>query len=320
MKKTLLAVAVLGAFSTAAFAQTNVTIYGVADLGLVKKTNQSVREEGYRTSRLGFKGTEDLGNGLSAIFNIEGGLSLDTGATNTTAGSTALFNRQSWVGLSSKSIGWVKLGRTTPVFYDAAIRVDPTACQGIIRLCAVDTATNGGYLLGQNNRESNAVTFGTANFGGFVGEAQYVLSEVGKGGKGTSNGYGFAGMYNNGPISAQAAYQKSVGTDFKMWNIGGGYAFGPAKLTVGYSKGNAALAVKNPKSAQLGLDYAVTPSGNLKATYSHSKADKLGKTNQYGLGYEHHLSKRTDVYALASRAKTNSVAINGVAVGLSHNF
>lgn len=320
MKKTLLAVAVLGAISTAAFAQSNVTIYGVADLGLVKKSNQSVREEGNHTSRIGFKGTEDLGNGLSANFNIEGGLNLDTGATNSQSGSTAMFNRQSWVGLASKNIGWMRLGRQTTGFYNASIRVDPFGNEGVARTGTIDLAAFGGYQLGQANRRDNALTFGTNDLAGFKGVAQYVFSEVGNGGKGTSNGYNFAGMYDNGPISAQAAYEKTAGSDFKMWHAGAGYAFGPVKATIGYSKGNAALATKNPKSAQLGLNWAVTPSGNLKAAYSNNRADRTATVNQFGVGYDHHLSKRTDVYAYANRAKSSSTAVNGIQVGLAHNF
>src|SRR5690606_10200795 len=114
MKKSLLALAVLGTFSGAALAQSSVTIYGVADAGIAYTDNgnpageQWSVESGQQSgSRLGFKGTEDLGGGLSAIFTLESGFNLDNG---TSAQGGRLFGRQAWVGLNG-GFGTVKLGR-----------------------------------------------------------------------------------------------------------------------------------------------------------------------------------------------------------------
>ncbi|MFD2273855.1 porin [Undibacterium arcticum] len=113
MKKTLIALAVLGSIAGVAQAQSNVTIYGVVDLGLAHENNGSTSltrmdDGGLNGSRLGFKGSEDLGGGLSAIFfNLKNGFTADTGAQ---ADAAKLFNRQSFIGLTG-GFGTVKFGR-----------------------------------------------------------------------------------------------------------------------------------------------------------------------------------------------------------------
>ena len=120
MKKTLLALAVLGASAGVASAQqSNVTVYGIVDAGVQYKNDGNPAgktlslESGQQNgSRLGFKGTEDLGGGLSAIFTLENGFNVDTGTLGQSTPTTQrLFGRQAWVGLSSNSFGSVKLGR-----------------------------------------------------------------------------------------------------------------------------------------------------------------------------------------------------------------
>ena len=113
MKKSLLALAVLGAFAGAASAQTNVTVYGLVDAGIQRTDtdNSGARwglDSGLQSgNRLGFKGSEDLGGGLSAIFTLESGFNLDDG---TQAQGGRLFGRQAWVGLNG-GFGTVKFGR-----------------------------------------------------------------------------------------------------------------------------------------------------------------------------------------------------------------
>src|SRR5471032_2776238 len=105
MKKSLITIAVLGAMSSAAFAQSNVTIYGIVDAGIVSERGgaagnvSKVTSGAASASRLGFKGTEDLGGGLSAVFKLESGVRIDDGSLDNT--NSQLFNRESWVGLKS---------------------------------------------------------------------------------------------------------------------------------------------------------------------------------------------------------------------------
>ncbi|EEF22565.1 conserved hypothetical protein, partial [Ricinus communis] len=114
MKKSLIAIAVLAATSSAAFAQSNVTIYGILDAGITSERGGAqgnvtkVTSGAASASRLGFKGTEDLGGGLSAVFKLEAGVKVDDGALDNT--NSVLFNREAYVGLSSKEAGSLLIG------------------------------------------------------------------------------------------------------------------------------------------------------------------------------------------------------------------
>jgi hypothetical protein len=122
MKKSLLALAVLGAFAGVASAQSSVTLYGTVDLNAryVKADGQDRRltlsQDGINSSQLGFRGVEDLGGGLKAGFNLLAGVNADTGTTN-----SKFFNRRSTVSLFS-NLGEVRLGRDyTPTFWNLTI-------------------------------------------------------------------------------------------------------------------------------------------------------------------------------------------------------
>jgi predicted porin len=125
MKKSLLALAALSAFATAAQAQSSVSVYGIVDAGwvnvkddaTVNKTGGGLKTDNLVSSRLGFKGTEDLGGGLAANFMLEGTLDVVNGRMGKSDGasyvdaSATVFNRAAWVGLSSKTLGEIRLGR-----------------------------------------------------------------------------------------------------------------------------------------------------------------------------------------------------------------
>ncbi|MEG2964592.1 MAG: porin, partial [Janthinobacterium sp.] len=130
MKKTafsLAAMAVLAAAAGAAQAQSNVTVYGLLDVGVDNTSNASpskgsvshVSSGGMNTSRWGIRGSEDLGGGLKAVFNLEGGILMDTGAAD-----GALFKRQAYVGLEG-SYGRLVLGRSFTTVYDFVLPFDP---------------------------------------------------------------------------------------------------------------------------------------------------------------------------------------------------
>jgi len=144
MKKSLLAIAAAGAFVGAAQAQSSVTVYGIADAGynvtnrMIAGTSTQTQGAGsgqLSTSRLGFRGTEDLGGGRSAIFTVELGLTLTSstlsGSTNT-ANNATLDNRQSFVGLSDKTLGTLKIGRQYSLAHEVIGGSDAGYANGII--------------------------------------------------------------------------------------------------------------------------------------------------------------------------------------------
>ena len=201
MKKSLLALAVFGAFAGAASAQTNVTIYGIVDMGFARVDNGTATanklDSGIQSgSRIGFKGTEDLGGGLSAIFQLENGFAADDG---TLGQGGRLFGRQAWVGLNG-AFGTVKAGRQfTPVYANLGT-FDPF----------------GNALAGNSERIFNTEFEGsrfdnnlTYNYSanGFRGELQYAFGEVAGNNSANRAIGGFAG-YKNGPVDAVLTYTK----------------------------------------------------------------------------------------------------------------
>ena len=282
MKKSLVALAAL-AVAGVASAQSSVTLFGVVDSsissysstsrdlngatllnpfylnqGSVKVSRRELANSGYNSSRLGFRGTEDLGGGLAASFWLEAPITNDDGATG-----VSTFNRRSTVSLSG-GFGEVRLGRDyTPTFWNNTV-FDPFGTNGVgtnlIHTAAAD--------FGHPTRASNTIGyFLPPNLGGFYGQLQYGFHEKTKydPGLATPNvannsrtGRNIAGRfgYANGPLDVAIAYGSSTigdqfyaGTTTKLntLNLGASYDFGPVKLFGEVSR------TKNK------IDYEVTP-------------------------------------------------------------
>ncbi|MBO9536471.1 porin [Herbaspirillum sp.] len=224
MKKSLLALAVLGAFAGAAQAQSSVTIYGIVDTGIVYSSKVAtggtvgnvatgsrfqLSSGNVQGSRIGFKGVEDLGGGLSAVFNLETGFDNDTGALNgqdkSPAGTTNLFRRKSVVGLQG-GFGAVLLGRQTDFLDDLGGALTSVGDFG-------GWTGNVGNNLNrlEGTRTNNSIRYNTNNLGGFTGSLIYGFGETaGQTSAGQSFGAGL--KYENGPLALGAAYyQAKVG-------------------------------------------------------------------------------------------------------------
>ena len=310
MKKTLLALAVLGTLAGTASAQTNVTIYGVVDAGVSWIDNGAAAGNTVRMdsgllngSRLGFRGTEDLGGGLSANFQIENGFDSTTGAA--TQGGL-LFGRQAWVGLSN-NLGAVKLGRQNNVLYVASAFVyDPFG------ISLAGDASKFFKLYG--SRTDNAVDF-SVKAGGVTGELAYGFGEVAGNNSGNRQ-LGVMLRYKAGPVDALLAYHRqnnATGTDnAKTTLLGGNYDFGRAKVYAAYAwdKGLGAL---DQRDALIGVGVPVGGVGTVLASYIR-KTDKAvanADSNQIALGYVHDLSKRTALYTSYSRVSNDGAANYG---------
>jgi predicted porin len=306
MKKSLVALAVLAA-SGAAMAQSSVTLYGVADIGLARQDNGSTSvtrldSGNLNGSRWGLKGTEDLGGGLKAIFTVEAGFSLDTGATAaTTTRPNDFFNRQSFVGLAG-GFGTVKLGRQTNPVYSNSSTFDPfgNALSG-------DTSKLLNY---QSSRTDNAITYAYAA-NGFRGEFQYALGEVAGNSSASHTVAGFVG-YKAGPIDVVVTTQdtrNATDTDStKVTLLGGNYDFGVAKafLTFDSEKGTGTTDLRNTVvGARVPLG-----AGTVIVSYiSHqNKAVSSSDSHLFGLGYTYDLSKRTALYTSYGRLTNDSGA------------
>lgn len=323
MKKTLISVAVLGAMSSAAFAQSNVTIYGIVDAGIVSEHGgkdggvNKVSSGVANASRIGFRGTEDLGGGLSAIFTLESGYNVDTGAQDV---SGTLFNRQAFVGLRSTTAGTLTIGRQYTPWYNALAQVGDPFAAGL-----AGSAKNLFPANGTNLRNSNAVVYQTPVYSGLSGEVFYGLGEQDD--SSVRRQISAAVSYTNGPLNARVAYNSrkndngtatTIGTQDgigRNYLLAVNYDFTVAKAyfmynqnkglnSTAYSNGGTAYtsvavpASQDSREALLGVQVPVTSAGKVIASFIYND-DREGANRdakQWAIGYTHDISKRTTGY------------------------
>ncbi|QHE94157.1 porin [Pandoraea fibrosis] len=274
MKKSLLALGVLGAFAGAAHAQSSVTLYGIIDAGLqyVSKTGGNLAGTGTTSknfqfangnlqgSRWGLKGAEDLGGGLKAIFVLENGFNLGSG---TLGQNGRMFGRQAYVGLSSATAGTFTIGRQ----YDSVVDFVGPYASGSQWSTFAGAHPYDNDNLNNSFRVNNSVKYTSVNYNGFSAGGMYGFSNSannGTTGTGFANNraYSFGLGYANGPVSFGAGYlylgapnsnasgviansgtgdattaMTAGGTSDKAWiaSAGGSYAFGPATLGLVYA-------------------------------------------------------------------------------------
>jgi len=316
MKKTLIALAVLAA-SGAAMAQSTVTLYGVADLWVGKAKGQDtvMGNGGLSTSRLGFKGSEDLGGGLSAIFTFEQRLQLTNGATN-----ARTFDRQANVGFTG-GFGTVKLGRgwnaMDDVFgmsnsgFDSALSANATW---------LNQNTSGDLYNGAADAQ---LYYATPEFAGFTAAVSTQL----KGNAGAGKLSAFNVAYANGPVAVALGYEKDEASgDQKGTMINGSYDLGMAKLLASYYTTNNTGGVAGAKvnSYQLGADVPLSSALTLSVGYASSKPKGGQSDSGFGVAALYSLSKRTSIYAgvRAESRKASNAQADGdfYALGVRHTF
>jgi predicted porin len=342
MKKSLLALALAGAFTGTAFAQTNLTIYGIADIGYTYFDNgvDSINrlDSGIQSgSRIGFRGSENLGSGLSAIFTLENGFNLDNGTFGqpTATGATRLFGRQAFVGLSS-GFGAVKLGRQINPIRNSVEAIDPFA------IGLAGNASNVFNVYG--DRSDNTINYSLPSnlLGGVKGELAYSFGEQPDS---TSLGrvWGGAIGYAGGPFEVTLAYHDvnlvTTGGDAgnaKTLFLGGTWDFRVVKLHAAYAKneGETATGIDaiDSQDGMLGVSAPVGP-GRILASYIRRKDDLVNArdADQWALGFTWDLSKRTNLYTSYAHTKNDGAGtLNGAAapgedpstfnIGVRHRF
>jgi predicted porin len=342
MKKSLIALAVMAA-AGAASAQSSVTLFGIVDLAVRNVRGDgnghvtSLSRDGYNSSRLGFRGTEDLGGGMAASFWLEAGVNNDDGSMGTTVqnsgtgaalgGGGLTFNRRSTVSLSG---GWgeLRIGRDyTPSFWNLTV-FDPFGTNG-----SGTTATLQGGATGVNTvRASNSIGyFAPANLGGFYGQLQYAENELPNNtGAAIDSGRYFGGRvgFASGPFNVAFAIGRTDvpevagADDILAMNLGGQWDFGMAKL-MGQLVWDSNIAGASNADGRGFLIGGLVPvgAGEIRLSYSQYRFDVLGaepKVKKMAIGYVHNLSKRTAVYTTLAHLKNSGGAaqsVNGSAVG-----
>jgi predicted porin len=345
-----------------AHAQTSVQVYGRLnmDLEAISFSNTTGGADADMTrmssnsSRLGFRGTEDLGNGLKAIFQIESSVNPD-------AGTGTLAGRDSFVGLQG-NWGKVRMGIMDDVFKGMGGYTDRFKGTGLQDDGTI-TALGGGGV-GFTRREVNSLRYDTPTFGGFRGEFQYGL--VNEAPVDAQTSLTMAGHYANGPLAVGVAFARhhnfTVGRSDKGYRIGAKYDFGIFDIAGGITRLDYEVASGDIKhdfytistgiklgGGVLSFKYGVAPDNKGSATNGATtaagsdgarlfKGDNSG-AKLYTLGYEYNLSKRTQLYTYYTRISneananyrfgTNGVNIaaagpgaspSGFVVGVSHDF
>ncbi len=332
MKKSLIALAVLGSVAGVAQAQSSVTMYGLVDVwaGRVKNevggvsTSTTVLDSaGLATSRWGVQGSEDLGGGLKAIFKLEQGFD----ASNGTATTGTAFNRQSWVGLEG-GFGTAQFGNVwsafDDVFYIGNSVFDAVSFSPAYRVLSV-----GQY----NDKPRNALRYTTPNFGGFSGTVSHGLDENAAVKRDQTD---FNLQYAAGPLTAAFAYQvqndaAGVDADAKFTYFTAAYDLGVAVLKggVGTTRNVTTRGVFATKTNdwQIGADFPLSSALTLSAGYAASK-NKDGsdvKRNGVSVGALYALSKRTSTYAAFTKVKQEAGATTTdrdtvFGAGIQHKF
>jgi predicted porin len=328
MKKALLAAALMAAGVTAAYAQSSVTLYGRLDAGVeyvngLKNGHRFEAQSGdWGTSLWGMKGSEDLGGGLSAVFRLEDGFTLQNGQTG--GGSGELFSRYALVGLSSTTYGTFQVGRS--LFISNGVwDFDPFV---------QENWSSASLVRGRNwPQVSNSFNYQSPNLYGFDFAGQYALS----------NSTNFNGNNNAGTVTAASTTGRADGAQItytgSFFEVRGIYdeirdgngrfsnlfafsreytaavnlTFGALKIQAAYEHLNAnAVTDGGPTSANhewLGATYQFTPAFALTAGGYHINANKgAGNATLYETTATYNLSKRTFLYATAATVQNSSTA------------
>lgn len=344
MKKSLLALAVLGAFAGAASAQSSVTLYGVADANITAAKGGGERlwslgSGGLNGSRFGLRGSEDLGGGLKANFVLENGYSIDTGAqlqtgtstaTSSTAAGARLFGRAAWVGLGG-SFGEVRLGRQYTPIGALTDELGPLGTKGADLFAVAGSVGNARY------RSDNAINYLSPNIAGLTINAQYSFqfdgAEQNKPNEKSGRQYGINALYKGGPFQGGLAYFKMEDTalatvgnqDQQAYLVYGGLTFGGFTTKLAYEQTDI-NAAKDRKiwgvtfEAPLGPVNLAVGLAQSKDTTFASGVDDDANLATVQVVYE--LSKRTALYTFYTHVDNDTataLGFNGPTVNKNSN-
>jgi predicted porin len=335
---------------TAAFAQSSVQVYGTIDGGLRYQTNVdaagnslvSATSGNYYANRLGFRGKEDLGNGLNAHFQLESGFKTDTGELDNT--NNVLFNRTAAVGLGG-AWGSIDVGRQYTVGFRTEKFLDPfnhhytpivplasgagTSLPAAAKTAGLSASSNSG------TRFNNDVQY-TGSFGGLTVRAEYALGEIADdASKGAAKGAAFS--YTGSTLLAAGAYihkETPAGFTNNMFVAGGGFKWKGMTVKGGVSRERQETATAGTYQNETrfgGVSYQVSKPVDITAAIYRSAFDSVAGSGTRQLiivGGTYYFSKRTNLYAEfdvnrydgALIPSSNQTRQNGMSVGVMHAF
>jgi predicted porin len=329
---SVLAAAALLLVSGLAQAQSKVTLYGLMDVsaGSSKlaggQSVKSVDSGKMTTSYFGMSGSEDLGGGLSAVFTLDSFLRADAGKGGR-SDTDNFWARSAFVGLSSKDLGTLRLGRNTTQLFVQTLLFNAFGdsfgySPSIRHYYNAGSGVSTGALTGDSGW-SDSVLYLSPKFGGFTGGLFFAAGE-GAGGR----NWGANAAYGQGAFAISATYQNvakdssttAAVANTKTWQLGSSFDMGVVKLFGQYGQVDNTTTGRDYKITAAG---AAVPIGNGKilAQYGQLSASAGADRKTFSFGYDHYLSKRTDVYAVAMSDKVDGLSGgNSYSLGIRHRF
>lgn len=340
MKKSLIALAVLGACMSNTYAQSNVTIYGIVDAGVTHVSNDNggrttVEAGQMQVSRWGFRGLEDLGGGLKAVFGLEGTLLNDTGAAGVATGtpsSTSLFDREASVGLVG-GFGTLTFGRQNILGINSVGLADPmnlafAATSPNVLFSAMNHAgvygpfgaNNGGTALRQNN----SVKYISPYFHNFGFALMRAFGEQ-PGSTGKSKYEGLSAFYHTGPFGTAAAYARMTDVTgnavLKSYAVGARYTGAQFSVRSTYSANELDTTHRKISVFGIGVDVPAGPALTFTGAVYNTRhtGDAHDDSQQYIAIAKYAFSKRSTGYVSIGRAVTDTV-VSATQINLAQGF
>jgi predicted porin len=303
-------------FCGLAQAQSNVTVYGNLDVAINKESGSTTKLGRGYNNWLGFKGQEDLGDGLATTFNLQTRFLPNTGALER---ASTFLQGESTVGLKSASAGSVRFGRALTPLWNSIWAYEPwynSGFNGSLASYQTGSYTSDGVTdaaLGYANfsRLSNGIFYDSPSMSGFRVAAAGQLQKTDP--AASSRNIGATLNYSNGPVNAMLSYEHNQNSDH-IYAIAASYGFGDLTLMGSYARTSLTGGVSE-RVAVLAATYAVG-SDTIRAGYGRNSEGNSHKTS---VGYVHPLSKRTNLYADLYQEKTTENT-TGYAVGMNHTF
>jgi predicted porin len=360
MQKKIIALAIAAAVSAPAFADNaNVTIYGTADMSYdyISTGNSAAGVAGVNkpnvssnVSKLGLKGSEDLGDGLAAVWQIEQQINMDGSGTST------FGTRNTFAGLKSESAGTVLLGRHDTPYKLATRKLDVFGDSIADNRALLGSVTGKSAAAAFDGRQTDVIAYISPAMSGFTGAVAYVNLAEGNttAAQAKASALSLAGMYDAAPFYGSIAYEEhkldtvQVGGKEHAWKLGFGYTIDAFTLGLAYEKSTDNLTAVTYANRYGHNAYYLSGAykmGLSAIKFAYGKAGTLGNTansaaNQFSLGYDHGLSKRTKLYAIYSRISNNAginyafsqstaaaTSVNGngadpsvISLGIKHTF
>lgn len=349
MQKKIIALAIASALTAPAMAFAEATVYGQANLS-IDRINDGNTNSGTsynlvsNESRIGLKGSEDAGSGMSVVWQVEAGIGMDTGSTTT----AQLFNRNTYLGLSGAGMGTILAGRYDTPYKISTRRLDVFAdTEAADNRGLASMAAGGRGMMGEGHdvRRSNSLVYLSPSWGGFSLAAGTTFGAEGApSGSTKGTALSLAGMYEAGPLYATLAYDSlkygsfgdlnatpagfAVNDELKAWKAGVGYAMDAITLNAVIEKPKFTAAAGGSSSSTnlyLAGKFAISTTDAIKLAYT-KRGDTSGATNnakQYAIGYDHNMSSNTTVYALYTKLTDNSFGAadpSTISVGIKHSF